>query len=92
MEKSILKYTLQTTDTQTIKLPEGAEILTVQTQFGKPRLWALVDSRCELTDRVIEIFGTGHPVCCNTGINRKYISTYQLCDGDFVFHAFERIN
>lgn len=37
----------------------------------------------------IEIFGTGHPFDAAT--QRKYIGTYQLFEGDLVFHVFELI-
>jgi hypothetical protein len=34
--------------------------------------------------------GTGHPVPVGMGVDRKYISTYQLSGGSLVFHVFER--
>ncbi len=43
MTKNIFKYTLHLNDSIKIKMPVGAEILTVQLQYGKPQLWALVD-------------------------------------------------
>lgn len=43
MNKTIYKYPLDVTDVQEIKLPVGAEILTVQAQNGTLCLWALVD-------------------------------------------------
>lgn len=89
--KTIHKYTLETTDKQTVKLPKDAEILTIKTQFDEPQLWALVDVENELEERTIEIFGTGHDVYCDMAFERKYISTYQLSGGNYVFHAFERI-
>jgi hypothetical protein len=92
MEKSIFKYTLETTDTQTVLMPKGAEILTVQTQHEDAKLWALVDPIAPLEERTIEIFGTGHHVYCDMGVERKYISTYQLSGGNYVFHAFERLS
>jgi len=92
MEKSIFKYNLETTDRQTVLMPKGAEILTVQTQHEDGKLWALVDPNAPLEERVIEIFGTGHPVYCDMGVERKYIATYQLPGGNYVFHAFERLS
>ena len=41
--KRIYKYQLIVTDRQDVQLPEGAEILTIQTQVDTPCLWALVD-------------------------------------------------
>lgn len=43
-------------------------------------------------ERSIEIFGAGHEIPVDMGIERKYISTFQMSDGNYVFHAFERIN
>ena len=89
MDKTIWKFELETKHTQILKMPVGAEILTVQTKFDKPCLWALVDPNAEKEDRFIEIFLTGHPVVYNMGVDRKYISTYLLKGGSLVFHVFE---
>ncbi len=90
MHKIIYKYPLEVTDVQNISLPVGAEILTIQTQNEIPCLWALVDPNgIEKESKTIEIFGTGHPVGYDMGVSRKYISTFQLRDGQLIFHAFE---
>lgn len=89
MKKLIYKFELETTDNQTIKMPIGAEILTVQTQNEVPYLWALVDPTESGEKRYIEVFGTGHEVHYDIGISRKYIGTYQLHGGSLVFHVFE---
>lgn len=52
MNKTIWKFELETTGNQTLKMPIGAEILSVQTQFDKPCLWALVEPNAEKEDRV----------------------------------------
>lgn len=91
MEQVIWKFPLKTTDAQKLSLPKGAEILCVQTQFNEPCLWALVEEG-NTEFRVFETFGTGHPVHCDMGVDRKYIGTYQLDGGSLVFHVFERIN
>lgn len=76
---------------QSILMPKGAEILTVQTQNGIPCIWALVDIEAEKEPRVFDIFGTGHPVTFDMGVERKYINTFQLKGGALVFHLFERL-
>lgn len=91
MNKTIWKFELEIADTQILTMPAGAEILTVQTQFGRPRLWALVNPQAKTEDRVIETFGTGHPVRYDMGVDRKYIDTYQMQGGQLVFHVFEYI-
>ncbi len=92
MVKSIFKFNLETTDSQTVLMPKGAEILTIQNQHEDAELWALVDPNAPLEERIIEIFGTGHTVHCDMGVERKYIATYQLSGGNYVFHAFERLS
>jgi hypothetical protein len=92
MKKQIFKYTLKTADSQVVILPKGSEILTIQTQFNEPQLWALVNPKEVKEERYIEIFGTGHEINFDMGTERKYISTYQLDGGNYVFHVFERIN
>lgn len=87
--KRIWKFEIETTDNQTIGMPVGAEILTVQTQYGKPCLWALVNPDGNKEQRHIEIIGTGNPV---KEASRIYIGTYQLRDGALVFHVFESTN
>jgi len=89
MEKTIWKYELKVTAGQNILMPIGAEILTVQMQGGTPYLWGLVNPKAETESRSIEMFGTGNPVLYNTGVSRKYISTFQMQNGGLVFHVFE---
>ena len=89
--QTIWKFPLETTDRQVIRMPVGSRILTVQTQSqsGKPCLWAVVDSDAPLQPRGFEICGTGHPMSINGDEIHEYIGTYQLNDGQLVFHVFE---
>jgi hypothetical protein len=89
MDKQVWKYVLDYGNL-ILSMPKGAEILTVQTQGDDPVLWALVDPNADKEERYFEAFGTGHNVACGMGIDRKYISTFQI-EG-YVFHVFERIN
>jgi hypothetical protein len=89
MNKTIWKFELETTDIQEKWLPVGAEILCIQTQNGKPCIWAIVEPVNELELRKFEIFGTGFIM--EEATNRKYIGTYQLGNGQLVFHCFELI-
>ncbi|MDO8573013.1 MAG: hypothetical protein Q7S11_04630 [bacterium] len=86
--KSIWKFPLEVTDNQTVELPVGAKALSVQVQNEKPCLWAMVDTKTKIESRVIQIFGTGHPVL-NEG---DYIGTFQMLGGSLVFHAFIKPN
>lgn len=94
MKKSIFKYPLETTGLQSIALPIGSEILTIQTQNEVPCIWALVpvtnesqfDAEREQVNFVI--FGTGHTIQ-NDITKEDYIGTYQLTGGALVFHVFK---
>ncbi len=90
MKKVIFKYSLGKQERQSVELPKGAEILSIQTQLDVIQLWAFVDSDNEREEREIEIFGTGNPIPYEKGFERRYISTFQVYGGHFVFHAFER--
>lgn len=84
----VWKWALEITDLQTLELPVGAKILTVQLQREAPQLWALCDgteTRKEL--RQFAIYGTGNPVM--HGGRATYISTFQLFAGSAIFHVFE---
>lgn len=93
MVKTIFKYNLDTTTIQVIQMPINAKILTVQTQYNEPKLWVLVNPMAEnFEERIIEIYGTGQPIEYPSGFeNRKYIGTYQLNEGKYVFHVFEKM-
>lgn len=83
----ILKYAVAVTDRQTIYLPTGARILSVQWQNDALRLWALCDASTETTEpRRIAIYGTGHPIQDDPGV---WLATFQTPGGAMVFHVFE---
>lgn len=90
MKKQIWKF-IVTPDGAPIKMPKGAEILTVQSQGEQACVWALVDPNNEMEERYFEVYGTGHNIHYDMGINRKYINTFQLKGGSLVFHLFERV-
>ncbi len=82
--KTIWKFPLKVTDEQTLQIPNGAQLLTVQTQGEIPCLWALVDPNAERKPCVVQTYGTGHPIR-EVG---AYLSTYQMSGGALVFHVF----
>jgi len=86
--KRIYKYPLETTDVQTVSMPIGAKILTVQTQNDKPCIWALVNPEAPTEKRNIEIYGNGHEI--HNEADLTYIGTYQMLDGELILHVFER--
>ena len=84
--KTIYKYKLKELTTQTITMPKGYEILSVQVQHGVICLWAIVTESNEPEDVTINVHGTGHPVTSN---NLTYISTIQMLDGDLILFVFK---
>lgn len=72
----------------TIRLPKGAEILSVGTLYGKPQpyVWALHEIDAKKVDRKFRVYGTGHPIPED---NLKFIGTIQVHNGDIVHHLFE---
>jgi hypothetical protein len=89
-KNTIWKYPFDVEDSFTLRLPEGAEILDIQVQHRKPCLWCLVDPDCEEKEvREFLVFGTGHTILNSS--NLKYIGTFQLYNGDLIFHLFEKV-
>ncbi len=82
----VWKYQLRVADQQVIEMPEHAIVLDVQTQYGQPCIWALVDPKALLESVSIRTIGTGHEV--PDGQRLDYIGTYQLADGSIVYHVF----
>lgn len=88
--KTIWKTALELANFQTLRLPAGAELLTVQMQHGYiPTLWAAVDPKRPLEDRHIAIYGTGFDM---PDVPGSYIGTVQESAGgalSMVWHVFE---
>lgn len=83
----VWKWLLEMTDENTIEMPEGASVLSVQVQHEHPCLWALVRPDAPRIQRRFRIVGTGHEFD-PTGLT--YVGTFQLYGGELVFHLFER--
>jgi hypothetical protein len=82
----IFKYELYITDgVQELRLPKGAEILTVQVQAARLMFWAIVHPHFETEKRCFSVYGTGHEM--NPTITHKYIATVQ--NFQLVWHIFE---
>lgn len=87
MNKIIYKYPLEIIDEQVVLLPAYARILTVQAQHDAPYLLALVNPNLPNEVPVtIRMFGTGHPIEDSDGL--EYVGTFQILEGDLVFHVF----
>lgn len=91
MKKQIWKFEINPNKV-IVEMPKDAEILTIQNQNGYACIWALVNPENEKEKRHFEVFGTGHNIYYDIGVERKYINTFQLEGGEFVFHLFERLS
>ena len=91
---TIHKFPLEVMDEQRVRLPIDSEILCVQTQ-GKgfqerPCLWVQLDTDNQENqeDRTIAMRGTGHDL--KEAAEAEYVGTFQLSNGELVFHVFDR--
>lgn len=82
--KTIWKYELE--GSCSIKMPTGAEVLSVQVQRDVICLWALVDPEAEGEARRFLIHGTGHSV---PDVPLRFLGTTMFGQGALVFHVFE---
>jgi len=87
MSYAVYKYPVEQNNEIVIEIPQYAEILTIQTQYGKPYIWALIDTRMPRVARRFILAGTGHPIQNKDELT--YIGTFQLEEGSLVFHLFE---
>ena len=85
--KTIHKYKLEVTDSQTIKLPHDAKFLTIDLQHSVPYMWAVVDPNLDTVEVEILTSGTGQEIDTN---DLTYLGTYQLLSGDLVYHIFSK--
>jgi len=91
--RKIYKYTIETTDVQTIKVPKLAgvnsfteQFLKVDVQKEKPCIWCLVDTMEEEQEITLHVVGTGNPMPLLSKDN--YLGSYMLYNGELVFHLF----
>ena len=88
--KKIFKYEVLIQDYFSILLPKEYQILTVETQHEIPYIWVIVNTESEEKSVNFRLCGTGHPLGITLGINiYSYIGTFQLRDGNLIFHLFE---
>lgn len=87
--ETICKYEIMFRVSQSITMPEGAKILSVQNQRGSLCLWVQCDTRKSMQQRTIVIACTGDRLYC-PGNEFKYIDTVQ--EDMFSWHVFEQIS
>lgn len=89
----IHKETLRIKDVQNLDLPDGAQIISVQEQYGILTLWySFDDEKYDETGRtetvVIHIIGTGNPFEAG---QRRHLGTVIMPNG-LVWHIFEALS
>ena len=82
----VYKYSVPYADDVEIEMPQGAQVLSVQLQHGKPTLWALVEDTHPTTLRCFFWRATGDPLRRHRAY-AKFIGTVQ--DNNLVFHLFD---
>lgn len=82
----IYKHELEVTDAQTVRIPKGSVLLSVQDQGDALCLWFLCDITQEDAARYVYIVGTGNPA--NGVEHSTYVGTVQMMDGRLVWHVF----
>ena len=86
----IYKYQLLNSPIVELEIPEGAEILCVQTQREVPCMWVRVDKEAPLVKRKFRSVATGCDF--NSDEVGDYIGTIQSAGEHLVFHIFEVVN
>ena len=66
-----------------VMMPEGARVLSVQMQAGRPQMWAAVNTEAPEVTRLFRVVGTGMQLPAVS----DYIGTIQ--SPPFVWHVFE---
>ena len=84
---TIYKYPVQMSAEFQVVLPRGAEFLGVQVQNGEPQMWFRVDTSRDSVKQVFSVVGTGHLIAPELSC-LPYKGTFQLADGELVFHLF----
>lgn len=90
--RTICKYNINITNSQTISLPSGSKLLDIQVLGSCVCLWAEIETESENPSQqvTIECFGTGHTMSEDMGIDRTYIATIQK--DNLVWHFYNRLN
>lgn len=85
---TVYKFSVDIKEFDSILIPVGAEILSVQAQHGEVVMWAKVDTDAMVASRHFGVFGTGHPLPDKP---LQFIATTQMLGGALVWHVFEYV-
>ncbi len=73
-------------NTDRVDMPEGAHILSANTQGDFLMVWARVDPEARRVSRIIRIYGTGHTIA-DVDVGLSLINTVFM--GPLVIHVFD---
>jgi hypothetical protein len=85
MSMVIYKHRLQLEDKQTVMVPSGYQILSVQVQYGSYCMWVLVDPENPAVGTTVYTVETGSPFLT---VAERSIDTFQLGGERLVSHVF----
>jgi hypothetical protein len=75
---------------QEVEMPTGAVVIHAGVQVDTPTVWAEVDPRAPTEQRWFEVFGTGHSMRLDMGVERRHLGS-GFSRGGYVWHIYERI-
>ena len=71
-----------------IEMPDYAQFLTCDVQKNVPYMWVLTNPEDPHIEKRFYVYATGFSEIRN---DVRYLATFQIDDGDYVFHLFEPI-
>lgn len=86
MSKTVWKFPIEVGDCVRIEMPSGAQVVSVDLQFGQLCVWAIVDPEAPLVQRTFWWRGTGHRLPDQPS---RFVGTVLTAGGSLVFHLFE---
>ena len=92
MAAVVYKYRIETLSPFTVSMSANARVLSAQMNHGTAYMWALTREEDKLIDRVFYLVGTGNQLPDSAIHNWKYISTFQMKDGNILAHLFEEVS
>jgi hypothetical protein len=85
-DRQIWKFGFEVTDDFSLEMPDGAQILHVESQSLMPCMWVEVDPSAPRVTRNFHVYGTGHHMHSEP---QWYLGTFMLHGGALVFHLYE---
>lgn len=90
--RKVFKYELAIEDYVEIKMPMGAQVLSVGVQNDMPVLWALVNPDIPEMAYKFRLTGTGHEIDEKEASSMKFVGTCIMLGGSFVLHVFQVVD